>query len=56
MREKEGDKFIRVVVDCEREDAVEDESLSKERLASKPVRLITKCGRHLSISSNPETA
>ena len=35
---------------------IKDSSLSKEGLAGKPFKLITKCGRHLSISSNPKTA
>ena len=33
-----------------------DESLSKERLASKPFKFITECGRHLSIGFNLKTA
>ena len=35
---------------------MKDASLSKERLAAKAVKLVTKCGRHLSIGCNPKTA
>jgi len=37
-------------------DRRKDESLSKERLAEKPFKFKTECGRHLSIGFNLETA
>ena len=34
---------------------VNDDTLSREGLAGKPIKLITKCGRHLSVSFDLET-
>ena len=54
----EYDKFIIVQVDGKgkRKDAIMDESLSKERLAGKPFKFMTECGRCLSISFNLKTS
>jgi len=57
MGESEGEKInIMVSVDGSQreEDCIKDESLSKERLASKPIKFMTECGRHLSIGFNLE--
>ena len=35
---------------------ISDSSMSKERLASKPFKIITKCGRRLSVGFNLEAA
>ena len=57
MNEKEGAKFIEVHINGEMENVSYDKkSLSKEGIAGKPLKLITKCGRHLSISVNLEAA
>ena len=56
--EWEGEEGIRVQVDGkdEWEDRVQDESLSKERLAGKPLKYMTECGRHLGIGFDLEAA
>ena len=55
LRVEENSKYMIVEVNGNKK-WIKDESLSKERLADKPVKLMTECGRHLSISSNPKTA
>jgi len=47
---------VRVVVDGYEEKQFNDKSLSRKRLAAKPLKLITQSGRHLSISYNLKTA
>ena len=49
-------KWLSVQVDDKDgfKDRIKDESLSKERLAGKPFKFITECGRHLSIGFNLE--
>ena len=56
LGEKVGEKFILVEVDGEREKMIVDESVSKEQFAGKPLKIMSKCGRHLSISFNLEQA
>ena len=59
LREYAGYKYISVQVDekgGEIEDRIKDESLSKERLADKPFKFLTECGRHLSVGFNLEAA
>ena len=56
LREDVGNKYINVDIDGEREKQIKDESLSKEGIAGKPVKLMTKCGRHLAISFNLKTS
>ena len=48
-------KYFDIQVDGKEEKKIEnDESLSKEQLAGKPLKFTTECGRHLSISFNLE--
>ena len=56
--EAEVDKLISVQVDEKGgyEDRIKDKSLSKERLAAKPFKFLTECGRHLSVGFNLEAA
>ena len=57
--EREGDKFLFVDVNGKRDfrlDPIRAKKLSKERLAAKPFKLITKFGRRLSIGFNLKTA
>ena len=58
LRDKECDKFLFVDVNGKSvwKDRIKDESLSKERLAGKPLKYMTEFGRHLSIGFNLETA
>ena len=58
VRLNEGSKSIWAQVDGkdEWEDRVQDESLSKERLAGKPLKYMTECGRHLGIGFDLEAA
>jgi len=35
---------------------MKSERVTKERFAGKPLKLVTKCGRHLSISFNLKTS
>ena len=45
-----------VEVNGKREKDIQDESLSKEKLAGKPLKFMTEFGRRLSIGFNLETA
>ena len=59
LSEWKGHKYIYVDVNGKGnwdKDRIKDENLSKERLAVKPFKLITKFGRRLSIGFNLKTA
>ena len=56
LSEKKDLEYISVVIDGNNEKFIKDESVSKVQLSRKPVKFMTKCGRHLAISFNLEAA
>ena len=52
LRESRGNKYFCIRLNGDMEKEIRGESVRTERFAGKPLKLITKCGRHLSVGFN----